>query len=126
MRTCEVWRDTGGEMGTGCPVARCPSMADLQDNVRDELALDLRSLEAADRITDEPVAQDGIYTRLHRKRVAYPGRSPGEGFDGSKAAPLSVGLGIWSGGRRCERTRTNQVALARTGIRSCRLNGIAA
>src|ERR1700737_2847531 len=46
-------------------------MADVQDDVREELAWDLRALEAADGLTDERVQQAGIgsvgglYPSLH-------------------------------------------------------------
>lgn len=57
----EVWDDIGGEKGT--PFHRCAlahSMADVQDNVHDELIWDLRALQAADLVTDEQAAQAGL------------------------------------------------------------------
>ncbi len=57
----EVWSDIGGE--SGIPLHRCAlahSMADVQDEVRDELVWDLKALEAADLITDERAAQAGV------------------------------------------------------------------
>ncbi len=42
-------------------------MADVQDDPADELAWDLRALEAADLVTDEQASQDvrGFYPSLH-------------------------------------------------------------
>lgn len=69
----QVWEDIGGEDGD--PLHRCAlahSMADVQDDVHEELVWDLRALEAADLITDQraglagvtsPVA--GFYPSLH-------------------------------------------------------------
>ncbi|MDT4949340.1 MAG: hypothetical protein QOJ37_1935 [Pseudonocardiales bacterium] len=57
----QVWSDIGGESGD--PLHRCAvahSMADVQDDVREELLWDLRALEAADVITDERAAQAGV------------------------------------------------------------------
>jgi hypothetical protein len=57
----QVWSDIGGESGD--PLHRCAvshSMADVQDDVHEELLWDLRALEAADLITDERVAQAGV------------------------------------------------------------------
>lgn len=57
----EVWRDIGGESGD--PLHRCAvahSMADVRDDVHEELAWDLKALEAADLITDERAARAGV------------------------------------------------------------------
>lgn len=57
----EVWDQIGGENGD--PFHRCGlahSMADVQDDVHEELTWDLRALEAADLITDERAAQAGV------------------------------------------------------------------
>jgi len=57
----EIWNDIGGESGD--PFHRCAlahSMADVQADVREELAWDLRALEAADLITDERAARAGV------------------------------------------------------------------
>ncbi|GAB2954772.1 hypothetical protein ACFMQL_36445 [Nonomuraea fastidiosa] len=56
-----IWDDIGGERGDPlhvCVLAH--SMADVQDDVREELTWDLRALAAADRITDERVAEAGV------------------------------------------------------------------
>ncbi len=67
-----VWSDIGGEDGD--PFHRCALahwMADVQDNVREELAWDLRALGAADVLTDERAARGGtgpvagFYPSLH-------------------------------------------------------------
>jgi hypothetical protein len=69
----QIWDEIGGEHGDPlhvCVLAH--SMADVQDDVRDELVWDLRALAAADSLTDErtgaagvalPVA--GLYPSLH-------------------------------------------------------------
>lgn len=69
----QVWDEIGGERGD--PFHRCALahwMADVQDDVQDELMWDLRALEAADLVSDEravaagvtsPVA--GFYPSLH-------------------------------------------------------------
>ncbi|MEV1248383.1 hypothetical protein ACIBO2_28215 [Nonomuraea sp. NPDC050022] len=57
----QIWDDIGGEQGDPlhvCVLAH--SMADVQDDVRQELMWDLRALAAADRVTDEQVAQVGV------------------------------------------------------------------
>lgn len=57
----QIWSEIGQERGD--PFHRCAlahSMADVQDDVHDELAWDLRALEAADLITDERAAQAGV------------------------------------------------------------------
>jgi hypothetical protein len=51
----ELWSEIGED---GDPLQRCTLahyMADAQDDVADELAWDLRALEAADQLTDERV-----------------------------------------------------------------------
>ncbi|MFI6297101.1 tetratricopeptide repeat protein [Nonomuraea sp. NPDC050790] len=56
-----VWEDIGGERGDPlhvCVLAH--SMADVQDDVREELAWDLRALAAADLLTEERVGQAGV------------------------------------------------------------------
>lgn len=66
----QVWSDIGGEHGD--PFHRCAlahAMADVQDDVRDELIWDLRALEAADLITDERAAQAGVTSSV---RNFYP------------------------------------------------------
>ncbi|ANZ40421.1 hypothetical protein BBK82_34795 [Lentzea guizhouensis] len=57
----QIWTDIGGEQGDPlhvCVLAH--SMADVQDDVREELAWDLRALAAADSITDEHAARAGV------------------------------------------------------------------
>ncbi|MEV4456979.1 hypothetical protein [Microbispora sp. NPDC049633] len=57
----QIWDDIGGEQGDPlhvCVLAH--SMADVQDDVHQELLWDLRALAAADRVTDEAVAQAGV------------------------------------------------------------------
>ncbi|CAM3937862.1 hypothetical protein KIPE111705_32510 [Kibdelosporangium persicum] len=57
----QIWDDIGGEQGDPlhvCVLAH--SMADVQDDVRQELVWDLRALAAADLVTDERVAQAGV------------------------------------------------------------------
>ena len=57
----QVWSDMSGLSGD--PFHRCAlahSMADVQENVHDELLWDLRALEAAHQITDERAAQAGV------------------------------------------------------------------
>ncbi|MGI5162183.1 hypothetical protein [Microbispora sp. CA-102843] len=57
----QIWDDIGGEQGDPlhvCVLAH--SMADVQDDVHQELMWDLRALAAADRVTDEGVAQAGV------------------------------------------------------------------
>jgi tetratricopeptide (TPR) repeat protein len=56
----ELWEGIGPD---GDPLHICAlahSMADTQDDPRDELAWDLRALDAADRITDERARQAGV------------------------------------------------------------------
>ncbi|GLW09087.1 hypothetical protein Misp01_42160 [Microtetraspora sp. NBRC 13810] len=55
-----LWDEIGA---TGDPLHRCAlahSMADVQDDPRDELLWDTRALEAADSITDERARQAGV------------------------------------------------------------------
>ncbi len=57
----EIWDEIGGEGGD--PLHRCTlahAMADVQDDVRDELVWDQRALAAADLITDARAAQAGV------------------------------------------------------------------
>lgn len=57
----QIWDDIGGEQGDPlhvCVLAH--SMADVQDDVQQELTWDLRALAAADLITEERVAQAGV------------------------------------------------------------------
>ncbi len=57
----QVWSDIGGENGD--PFHRCAlahSMADVQDDVQEELIWDLRALAAADLVTDERAALAGV------------------------------------------------------------------
>jgi hypothetical protein len=73
----EAWEEIGGERGD--PFHRCAlahSMADVQDDVREEPLWDRRALEAADMVSDErataarvisPFA--GFYPSLHLKLV---------------------------------------------------------
>ncbi len=57
----EIWDEIGGEQGDPlhvCTLAH--SMADVQDDVRQELVWDQRALAAADLLTDAHVAQAGV------------------------------------------------------------------
>ncbi|WP_052423108.1 hypothetical protein [Nonomuraea candida] len=57
----QIWDDIGGEQGDPlyiCVLAH--AMADVQDDVRQELMWDLRALAAADLITEERVAEAGV------------------------------------------------------------------
>lgn len=57
----QIWDDIGGEQGDPlhvCVLAH--AMADVQDDVGEELTWDLRALAAADGITDERAAQAGV------------------------------------------------------------------
>lgn len=57
----EIWDEIGGERGD--PLHRCTlahAMADMQDDVREELVWDLRAMAAADLLTDERVAEAGV------------------------------------------------------------------
>lgn len=69
----EIWDEIGGEQGDPlhvCTLAH--AMADVQDDVRQELVWDQRALAAADLLTDARVAQAGmtlpvagLYPSLH-------------------------------------------------------------
>ena len=57
----EVWNDIGGDEGD--PLHRCAlahAMADVQEDVSEELVWDLRALKAADLITDARAAEAGV------------------------------------------------------------------
>jgi hypothetical protein len=57
----QIWDDIGGEQGDPlhvCVLAH--SMADVQEDVHQELMWDLRALAAVGLITDERVAQAGV------------------------------------------------------------------
>jgi hypothetical protein len=57
----EIWDEIGGEHGD--PLQRCTlahAMADVQDDVREELLWDQRALAAADLITDARIAEAGV------------------------------------------------------------------
>ncbi|KIR63074.1 tetratricopeptide repeat protein [Micromonospora haikouensis] len=57
----QVWEEIGGERGDPlhvCVLAH--SMADVQDDVHEELLWDQRALAAADLLTDGRVAQAGV------------------------------------------------------------------
>jgi hypothetical protein len=57
----QIWNEIGGEQGD--PLHRCTlahAMADVQDDVREELMWDQRALAAADLLTDARVAQAGV------------------------------------------------------------------
>ena len=57
----EIWEEIGGEQGD--PLHRCTlahAMADVQDDVREELVWDQRALAAADLLTDARLAQAGV------------------------------------------------------------------
>jgi len=57
----EIWTEIGGEQGDPlhvCTLAH--SMADMQDDVHEELTWDLRALAAVDRLTDDRVARAGV------------------------------------------------------------------
>lgn len=57
----ELWAGIGGDVGD--PLHRCAiahAMADVQDDVTDELRWDLQALVAADLLTDDRVALAGM------------------------------------------------------------------
>lgn len=61
----QIWDDIGGERGDPlhiCVLAH--AMADVQDDVHEELTWDLRALAAVERITDERLAQAGVTLRV--------------------------------------------------------------
>ena len=56
-----LWNDIGGAVGD--PLYRCAlahSMADVQDDLADELLWDQRALDAADMVTDARVQEAGM------------------------------------------------------------------
>ncbi|HKN54134.1 MAG TPA: hypothetical protein VJX66_16650 [Amycolatopsis sp.] len=56
-----IWDEIGGELGD--PLHRCTlahAMADVQDDVRQELLWDQRALTAASLLTDERLAEAGL------------------------------------------------------------------
>nr|MDT0660367.1 tetratricopeptide repeat protein [Micromonospora sp. DSM 115978] len=56
-----IWEEIGGERGDPlhvCVLAH--AMADVQDDVRQELIWDQRALAAADQVTDDRLAQAGV------------------------------------------------------------------
>lgn len=66
----DIWERIGGDDGD--PFHRCAiahSMADVQDDPREELAWDLRALRAADLLTDERVEAGGV---AGSARAFYP------------------------------------------------------
>ena len=57
----QLWEEIGGEQGDPlhvCVLAH--SMADVQDDVHQELIWDQRALAAADRLTDDRAAEAGV------------------------------------------------------------------
>jgi hypothetical protein len=57
----EIWDEIGGEQAD--PLHRCTlahAMADVQDDVREELVWDRRALVAADLLTDSRLAHAGV------------------------------------------------------------------
>jgi tetratricopeptide (TPR) repeat protein len=61
LRFAELWDEIGGERGD--PLHRCTlahAMADVQDDVREELVWDERALAAAGLLTDARVAEAGV------------------------------------------------------------------
>lgn len=57
----QIWAEIGGEQGDPlhvCVLAH--TMADVQNDVRQELFWDCRALAAADQVTDERAAQAGV------------------------------------------------------------------
>jgi hypothetical protein len=57
----QIWDEIGGEQGDPlhvCVLAH--AMADVQDDVRQELLWDLRALAAADLLTEDRLAQAGV------------------------------------------------------------------
>lgn len=86
----EVWEEIGGEQGDPLHVSvLAHSMADVQDDVHQELLWDQRALAAADLLTDDRLAQAGVtllsvaglYPSLHLnladcyRRLGDPGRA---------------------------------------------------
>jgi len=63
----QVWTEIGGEDGDPFHVcALAHSMADVQNDVHEELLWDLRALAAADLLTDERAARGGVARRGRR------------------------------------------------------------
>ncbi|MFY1705007.1 hypothetical protein ACN28G_25365 [Micromonospora sp. WMMA1923] len=61
VQFAEIWDEIGGEQGD--PLQRCTlahAMADVQDDVQQELLWDLRALAAADLITEARIAEAGV------------------------------------------------------------------
>lgn len=61
----ELWDEIGGEQGDPlhvCTLAH--AMADVQDDVRQELVWDQRALDAAELLTDARVAEAGVPLRV--------------------------------------------------------------
>jgi tetratricopeptide (TPR) repeat protein len=61
LQFAEIWDEIGGEQGD--PLQRCTlahAMADVQDDVLQELEWDQRALAAADQITDARIAEAGV------------------------------------------------------------------
>ncbi|WP_433618311.1 hypothetical protein ACQP2P_20760 [Dactylosporangium sp. CA-139114] len=57
----QIWAEIGGEQGDALHVSvLAHSMADVQDDVREELLWDRRALAAADRLTDDRAARAGV------------------------------------------------------------------
>jgi len=57
----EIWDEIGGEQGDPLQVCTLAhAMADVQDDVRQELVWDQRALAAADLLTDSRVAEAGV------------------------------------------------------------------
>jgi hypothetical protein len=57
----EIWDEIGGENGDPLHVSvLAHSMADVQDDVREELVWDRRALAAAGLLTDERIARAGV------------------------------------------------------------------
>jgi hypothetical protein len=56
----EIWADLGPDGDPLHRVAVAHAMADVQDDPRDELAWDLRALEAVEGLTDERAAAAGV------------------------------------------------------------------
>ncbi|OON71921.1 hypothetical protein [Streptomyces tsukubensis] len=57
----EIWEEIGGEQGD--PLQRCTlahAMADVQDDVHQELFWDQRALVAADQITEARIGEAGV------------------------------------------------------------------
>ncbi|WP_369256132.1 hypothetical protein [Geodermatophilus amargosae] len=85
----DIWEEVGGEQGDPlhvCTLAH--AMADVQDDVHEELVWDERALAAADRLTDDRLAQAGVtlpaaglYPSLHldlsgcHRRLGDPDRA---------------------------------------------------